>query len=464
MMKPIKLITPVLLFTLSGCGWVDSTGRQGSADTVVVDPTIILLDSSDSFPVEENTQRNIAFSGPNNRVSNWSWNLLEGQANIDQCQGVDGFDRTIASNSLSQSCADGNRCEIRVEEIMIDSVTQFRVTTPELRSPAALEYQFTAQTDAGVLVEQRQTLCAIAINNPPEAMDDLVSLMRGTRLEVSGDSMDSLLFNDSDDNDVRNQTLRIDPTPVIPPRFADNFELFQDGGFIYEPAINAPVSVNGSVSDTFTYLVSDGNETSTATVNIQISDFNSAPVQDDAIDDISINLDDENKDLEIAFLQSYFSDDENDLLEFVVLDDSLPASGNLYLTSDGTLEGFASEEDSGLYFVTIGVSDGIERIEASFFLTIVSDRARNRRPTADDITNTTVTGEFSYDVSVFFNDADDDHLFFSAINLPPGVEITSDGVIFGTAGEENEGNWLIRVKAEDGNGGSTDDGFRLRIR
>jgi len=463
-MKITKLITPTLLLLLSGCGWVDSTGRQEVTAAAVVNPTLLLLNSNDSFAIEENTQRTITFNGPSNRISNWSWSLLEGQANIGQCQGINEFDQSIAANSLSQACADGNQCEITVEEVVSNNITQFNITTPHLRTPAALEYSFTATSESGDLIEERQTLCAIAINNAPTAVDDTVFVTRGSLLEVSGDSSESLLLNVEDDNDVRNLSLRIDPTPFAAPRFANSFELFQDGGYIYEPANDAPISINGSISDSFTFVVSDGNKSVNATVNIKIRDFNSAPVQNDAIPEIKVFADDDESDFDIAYLQSYFSDAENDALLFSVLGNSLPQSGNLILTNDGVLEGFATEEDSGLYFVNVSVSDSVETIDASFFLNVVSDRGQNRRPTASDISNKTVTGQFSYDVSVFFNDADDDYLYFTAINLPTGVTITPDGVIIGDASSANTGNWLIRVKAEDGNGGSTDDGFRLRIR
>ena len=459
-----KIMAPALLLLLSGCSWVDSTGRQDTASTVTVNPTQVLLNSSESFPIEENTQRTIVFNGANNRVTNWNWNLLEGQADTQQCNGIDGFDQSIASNALSQSCAIGNECELKIEEVVIDDITQFEITTPHLRAPAALEVYFSAQSDAGVFFEQRQTLCAIAVNNAPVAVDDPISIISGTRLVVSGDDVQSLLANDSDDNDVRNMSLRVDPTPLREPRFAESFELFPDGGFIYEPTSNAPISTNGSVSDSFTYLVSDGNKTSSATAIIKISDFNSAPELIDTIPEMTVLAGDDANDPEIAFLQSYFTDAENNLLNFSVADGSLPESGNIYITQDGVLEGYASEEDSGLYYVNLTVSDSLESVDTHFFLSVVSDRGSNNRPTARDISNRTVTGEFTYDVSVFFNDFDGDHLYFSAINLPPGLAITPDGVIIGTATSANRGNWLIRVKAEDGNGGFTDDGFRLRIR
>jgi len=462
----LKLTIPVVVLLLSACSWVDSTGAQGTtaqAAPAVVDPTLLLLDLSDSFSIEENTQRTIAFNGPDNRISDWTWNLLEGQGNIDQCQGIDGFDQSIASNSLSQSCADDANCTVNIQELVADEVTRFEITTPQFRVPAALEFRFTAQSEAGDFLEQRQTLCAIPINNPPTPADDSVSVMRGTLLQIDGDGPQSLLANDTDDEDIRNQPLQIDPTPVRAPRFANRFELFSDGGFIYEPLSSAPVSANGSVSDSFTYLATDGNEFSSATVNIKISDFNTAPMLTSEVPDIEVSVSDTDRDPEITFLQSYFSDAENDILIFSVADGDLPESGNITLTSDGALEGFASEEDGGLYFVNVTVSDSMESIDVSFFLNIVRDTESNKAPFVDDISNETVEGEFSYDVSVFFSDADDDVLFYTATNLPPGVEISADGVITGTSSSDNRGTWLIRVAANDGNGGISDDGFRLRI-
>lgn len=460
----LKLIAPALVMMLSGCGWVDSTGSQDTSSAATVDPSLLLLNSNDTFSINENTQNTIVFNGADNRISNWSWELLEGQANTDLCQGINGFDRSIASNSLSQSCADGNNCELSVEEVVLNEVTRFNVTTPHMRSPAALALRFTANTDNGVFVEQRQTLCAIPINNAPVPADDRVSVMRGTVLFVKGDDAQSLLANDTDDIDVRNRALSVDPTPIRAPNFAKRLELYADGGFLYEPLDNAPLSSNGSVSDSFTYAVSDGNETRSATVSIKISNFNTAPMMIDLIPDIAIDLADDDRDLDIAYLQSYFTDAENDALTFRVVDGSLPRSGNIYLANDGVLEGYATDEDSGLYFVTITVSDSLKSIDASFFLNIVRTDERNRAPSVTDISNKTVQNEFSYDVSVFFDDADDDHLYFTAINLPIGLTITPNGVIKGTSSSANRGTSVIRVTAFDGHGGAVDDGFRLRIR
>ncbi len=87
----------------------------------------------------------------------------------------------------------------------------------------------------------------------------------------------------------------------------------------------------------------------------------------------------------------------------------------------------------------------------------------NRAPVAVDIPNVVFDDDFTYNVSVFFDDPDDDELTFSAVNLPPRVTISLTGVISGTASAANDGNHLIVVTASDGRGGLVSDGFRLTI-
>ena len=87
----------------------------------------------------------------------------------------------------------------------------------------------------------------------------------------------------------------------------------------------------------------------------------------------------------------------------------------------------------------------------------------NEAPQAEDISNRNVRDSFTYDVSGFFYDPDGDTLTFSASGMPSGVAITPDGVITGSASDDNEGAYIIVVTADDGRGGEVSDGFRLRI-
>lgn len=458
-----KYLLPSLAVILSGCGWVDSTGRQANSNQANVDPSLIVVNAGESIAVNEKTTSTMVFSGVDNTTSGWSWQLLEGQGNIDACVSYNGFQRNIATNSLAQSCSESNSCTLQIEEQLNNGITQFDINTPALRAPAALQLLFKSTSTSGADIERRQTLCAISINESPDANEDRYSVMRGGLLQVSGSSDEGLLANDSDDIDVRNQPLRVDPTPVRPPRHAQVFSIESDGGFIYEPTSTAPLSTNGSISDSFTYSVTDGTHISLATVSIKVTEFNSAPFLVTDIPSIEIEVNDSPID-EHLYLTDYFLDGEDDELMFKVLNDSLPVSGTLQLGSNGVLAGTPTAEASGMYEVRVTADDGIEESDARFLLSIVRNGERNRNPSVTDIENTTVRDSFAYDVSEFFFDADGDNLYYTAINLPPGVSISSTGVIAGTADASNRGNWLIRVTVNDGNGGEIDDGFRLRIR
>jgi len=463
-----KLGAVFTLLSLSACGWVDSTGGQPEAPLVppppFINPSLLILDEGESFSINENTQRTVAFSSSDSRLTNWSWRLLDGQANIENCQRFADFDLTTASNSLTDSCTRTGSCEIELKEQTIDNVTRFSITAPQMRAPAALEFQFTARNDLGESIERRQLLCAIPINEAPNAVDDEYTITRGTYLSVSGDDAQSLLDNDSDDDDVRNQGLRIITTAVEMPSYAANFELFSDGGFIYEPVFDAPLSNDGSISDRFVYSVTDGHNTSTATAKIQIVPFNTAPVQLAALPEIRATITDWDVDITFFNLRYYFSDIEDEVLNFTALEGALPESGNVYLTNEGLLIGNPQQSDSGRYFVTLSVADGIDAVESGFYLNIVRNDGSNTPPNADDIRNKTVEDTIYYDTSTFFSDDDLDHLSFTSSVLPQGVEISPDGVIYGTSTASNRGRWFIRVTANDGNGGTVSDGFLLRIR
>jgi len=459
-----KFGTVVALLSLSACGWVDSTGNQSESPLPLINSSLVIVDDGGSIRINENTQRTVAFSSADNRLSNWSWKLLEGQADIQNCSRFEDFELPIASNSLRQTCASSGSCEIKLEEQIVDNVTQFNITTPQMRAPAALELLFTANDRVGAPIERRQLVCAIPINEAPDAVDDVFTVTRGTLLSVSGGDEQSLLTNDIDDEDVRNLDLRVNTAAVVEPLFAVNFQLFSDGGFIYEPRPEAPLSENGSISDRFVYSVTDGSSTNSATVSIKITDFNTAPTLITELPDIQATIIERNNDIALFNIRNYFNDAEFDALSFSANQSSLPESGNVYLTSQGLLVGRPENDDSGRYFVTLSASDSIASVDASFYLNIVRGNGSNSPPTAEDIDNTSVRGQFRYDITEFFSDDDEDHLSFTAFGLPPGVEISPDGIIFGTSMASNRGRSFIRVFANDGNGGIVNDGFILRIR
>lgn len=463
-MNQKHFVLALLPVFLSACGWVDSTGKQDNSLPALSDPTLVVLDNGDTFSMNENTEKFVVFDGTDNRLANWSWTRLDGQADIERCAIYADFDPNNALSSLQESCASGESCEVRIEETVSEEVTRFMLTTPQLRAPAALKYRLTAQANDGTNIEREQLLCAVPINDAPNAEDDRYSVLRGTTLIVEGDTQESLLFNDDDDDDIRNKPLRVITTAETQPRFAANFQLYADGGFLYEPSANAPLSSNGSVSDRFSYQVTDGIGFNTATVSIKITDFNSAPMLATDLPIVEAIIWDQEEDITYIDLLSYFTDAEDDTISFTILNNSLPESGSFYLTNEGLLRGNPDDDDSGRYFVRLAASDSIETVETGMYLDISRSNGVNKAPYASDIKNATVTDTFSYDITPFFEDADDDHMAFTATGLPANVEISSEGVISGTVTDQNRGRVLVRVTANDGNGGSNSDGFRLTLR
>ncbi len=454
---------------LTGCGWVDSTGSQGGSNqsefsTALSNPDEVIVNDGEAFSVQETTLRTVVFADSSRLISSWNWQLQEGAADVEACLAFDGFTPDITLNTLADTCADSNNCAVRIEETVQNGITRFNITPPPMRAPAALAYRFNTLDDNGNAIEKHNTICALSVNEAPDARDDTYTVTRGQFFEIQREDTNNLLANDEDDIDVRNEALRIDPIAVQTPRFAAKFELLSNGGFSYLPNDNAPLTVNGSVSDSFTYSVTDGTHISLATVGIKLVEFNSAPEQLGEIPEIKLVLDEQSGDPLLLNFNEYFADEQGDALSYRVLPGSLPNSGNIFVTSDGRLFGQASEDDIGEYNATLIVFDGVEETTTTFEFNVEATSVPNSAPGVTDINNRVVTGTFSYDVSVFFNDVNNDVLTYTATGLPPGINITRVGVILGTSGIPNRGRWLIRVTADDGNGGAVSDGFRLTIR
>ena len=129
-------------------------------------------------------------------------------------------------------------------------------------------------------------------------------------------------------------------------------------------------------------------------------------------------------------------------------------------SNNGRLRGVAV--DSGLFPVTVIVSDSLSSTSRTFLLRVISDN--NRAPVVDDIANAIFNQSFRYDVAAFFEDPDNDPMTFTAENLPSGITISPDGIISGTPNSSNDGPHFILVTADDGNLGTATDGFLLTLR
>jgi len=438
---------------LTACDWVDSTGLQRSS---IINP----LADGDTLVLIEELPTSAQLVGTGQTLSDWEWRS-EGPGNLDACLINPDFDVNYAFQSFDEACADQDDCQVDIQENSSGGSTSFSFQIPSMRFSAAEQYLLTATDEDGQETQRRQTICSIAINDPPVAVDNeyLVPLIDG--LFVPADAENSVLANDFDDDDARNLPLQVDPIAVRAPEYANAFELFTDGSFYYQAREDAPMNEQGVIEDFFIYSLSDGNESTQATVSLRVVAVNSAPQQRSTIPNINLALDEAPfDDVNVA---DYFFDPDGDELTFFATSSSFPESGSMQLRSDGTLQMSPTEDETGTWRVTVTASDNLDQVSASFLIRVQTGNTPNTAPTAEDIPNRRVSDEFEFAISQHFEDEDGDELEFFATGLPDDVFISSNGVISGVATDDNEGRWIVTITAYDGRGGEVSDSFRLQI-
>ncbi len=460
-----SLSVGVVLTTLSACDWVDSTGVQSIEVTSTELPGNAVLRNAEPIAILEETSVTATLSGEAAHLSNWSW-MATTNNGTDRCTQISGFDPQLAQSTLLAACSDTSQCAVIFDESANGGETQLTIRMPQLRAPVALSYQLVATRDDGSTVNRDQVLCALSVNEAPVANNDRFLALRNELRVVDAEDSDSLLKNDVDDTDIRNEDLHVIAVPVEAPRHAVQFSLNADGSFLYQASEDAPYTDNGFFEDTFIYAVTDGMHVVNATAIIKIVDDNQGPLVVRRIPEFSVASDRSASGAEQIDLSRYFFDPDNDPIRYRIDPDQLPASGNITLSSSGLLSVNPEPDDVGKWRFTLEATDGLASRTETFMLTINAPDTVpiNQLPVAIDITNKQVRGNFSYDIRPFFSDPDNDQLSFSASGLPKGVRISAAGIISGVADKDSTGRWIIRVTADDGNGGRVSDGFALTIR
>jgi len=459
-----SLILGANLPFLVACNWVDSTGTQGEPITPINASAISGLRNAQPLALQEELPLTTTLVGQGAGLENWTWSPE--QVDIrSSCENIEGFDKQLAVTSLADACANTQECTIAFVESASDNSTQFTIRLPQLYAPVAISYTLSTATEDGGMLTRQQPLCGISVNEAPLATDDNYIALRDERRLVNANDPDSLLANDTDDIDIRNQALQVNPTPVQMPRYASEFSLGTDGSFIYQASEDAPQSEQGYIEDSFVYSISDGLHAVDATAVIKIVQSNRRPQRRQRIPDLEVlvaNRDNQGV-LQTFDLAGYFIDPDGDPLRFSIRDELLPASGNITIDSAGLLIAQPGLEDSGQWRLTVVATDGLDSISDTFDLEVLSPELDNLPPTVVDIRNRIVQNTFSYDVSVFFQDPNGDPLSFFATGLPPGVRLSETGVIEGEATDKNSGVSIIQVTANDYRGGFVTDSFSLLI-
>lgn len=440
---------------LVACGWVDSTGRESNSAPVAQisfadgpRTGASVMNELDSLELTVNA------TDADGEVSRYEWQPepVE-QGALTQCAEVADFEIRLAVNSLKEACTPTADCEVTFEqqqqdvganEAIINRDVVFQVESPELRAPVGVTYKLETIDNDGGVGTQLSTFCLVAINEAPDAEDDVYTVLEGQTLTVpSALSPLNLLSNDEQDDHVSNTDLRVLTEPAREPLLPVSFSLNSDGGFTYVAPILSAQSAQ-SVADTFVYSVTDGTHVSEATVTINIVATNDAPVQDEEIplQKIVAGVEFETD------LSDYFTDPEGGSLSFALSGGVLPASGAVSLSSAGVLSGTAGQIDVGSYIIEIIATDGSAQTRAELTIDVVANR--QVKAVSIPIQQNELGEVLGLDLSDFFTDPEDAPLIYTVSNVRGATFDLGAKTGLLEATFTDVGSYLVSVSASDG--------------
>ncbi|WP_222615311.1 Ig-like domain-containing protein [Persicimonas caeni] len=266
---------------------------------------------------------------------------------------------------------------------------------------------------------------------PPVANADSYTTDEDALLDVSAPGV---LGNDTDpDNDP------LSVTGVLTDVAHGTLTLNADGSFTYTP----DADFNGS--DSFTYEISDGSRTASASVTLTITPVNDAP---DAVDDTASGTED--TPVTLSPLDND-SDPEGDTLSVTAT--NTPAHGAVTINADNTITYTPNADFAGTDSFTYTVSDGnggTDTAQVDVTLTGVNDAP-------DAVADTATTDEeMQVTIDLLANDVDvdGDTLTVTTVNTPANGTATDngDGTVTYTPNANFNGTDSFSYAIADGNG------------
>ncbi len=137
--------------------------------------------------------------------------------------------------------------------------------------------------------------------------------------------------------------------------------------------------------------------------------------------------------------------------------------GGISVSSSGVLSGTPSYSGSGIYTVVITARDSAGQTANKTFTLAVSNV--NRGPSLSSLPNRSYTegNSVSFNVSSAASDPDGNPLTFTATGLPPGLSISSAGLVSGTLTSSAAGTYSTKIIVKDNYGATAQRSFTFTV-
>lgn len=311
--------------------------------------------------------------------------------------------------------------------------------TPDANFNGVDSFTYTISDGNGGTDTATATINVTAVNDAPDAVDDVYTTVEDTPLTVAAPGV---LSNDTDaDGDSLTVSTFSDPpngTVVVNP----------NGSLSYTP------DANFTGTDTFTYTISDGRGgTDTATVTVNVTSVADAP---DAVDDLYVTPEDTPLFVPAPGVLLNDTDGDGDTLTVTAFSD--PPNGTVVVSPDGSVSYTPDANFNGVDSFTYTISDGNGGTDTA--TVTVNVTAANDAPDAVNDTYTIAEdtplsvpapGVLSNDT-----DVDGDSLTVIAFSDPPSgtVVVNPDGSLSYTPDANFNGTDTFTYTVSDGNGGT----------
>ena len=310
--------------------------------------------------------------------------------------------------------------------------------TPSANYNGADIFTYTISDGNGGVDTANVVIKVTPVNDAPDAVDDRYTTAEDVPLVINPNGV---LGNDSDpDGDPLTVQSFTQPTNGI-------VSVNPDGSFTYTPNSN----YNGA--DTFTYTITDGALTDTATVYIGITPVNDAP---DAIDDAYTTAEDTVLIIPANGVLGNDTDPENDPL--TVTTHTQPVNGTVTVNPDGSLSYTPNANYNGVDTFTYTISDGNGGTDTANVVIKVTpindapDAVDDRYTTAEDVPLVILpAGVLSNDT-----DPENDPLTVTSYTQPANgtVSVNADGSFTYTPNANYNGADQYTYTISDSNGGT----------